>query len=166
MAQGLSFTIKKDLHFVKHRKKFYAVTCIILVIGLGFGLIRGLNYGIDFTGGTNIQVEMGEQVDIDDVKDTLKEFDLDPQIIYAGEGNTQLVIKTIKSLENAERAEIVKALGADPDDVLASEQFGPSVGDELKANAIKSVVIASIGMLIYIIFRFKAWQFGIASIIG
>ena len=158
--------LHKTFSFVKHRKIYYLVSVSIIVIGLAFGLIGGLNYGIDFTGGTNIQVEMGEQVDIDDVKDTLKEFDLDPQIIYAGEGNTQLVIKTIKSLENAERAEIVKALGADPDDVLASEQFGPSVGDELKANAIKSVVIASIGMLIYIIFRFKAWQFGIASIIG
>ena len=133
-------------------------------------MIGGLNYGIDFTGGTNIQVEMGKQVDIDEVKDVLKEYDLDPQIIYAGEGNTQLVIKTIKSLENAERTEVVEALGkvygVTQDDVLASEQFGPSVGDELKENAVKSVVIASIGMLIYIIFRFRAWQFGFASIVG
>ena len=158
--------LNKTFSFVKYRKIYYIVSVSIIVIGLVFGLVGGLNYGIDFTGGTNIQVEMGEQVDINDVKDTLKEFDLDPQIIYAGEGNTQLVIKTIKSLENAERMEIIEALGVTQDDVLSSEQFGPSVGDELKANAIKSVIIASIGMLIYIIFRFKAWQFGFASIVG
>lgn len=162
--------LHKTFSFIKHRKIYYLVSVSIIVIGLVFAMVGGLNYGIDFTGGTNIQVEMGKQVDIDDVKDVLKEFDLDPQIIYAGEGNTQLVIKTIKSLENAERAEVVEALGevygVTQDDVLASEQFGPSVGDELKENAVKSVVIASIGMLIYIIFRFKAWQFGFASIVG
>ncbi|MBR1989001.1 MAG: protein translocase subunit SecF [Firmicutes bacterium] len=162
--------LNKTFTFIRHRKIYYIVSISIIVIGLVFAMIGGLNYGIDFTGGTNIQVEMGKQVDIDEVKDVLKEYDLDPQIIYAGEGNTQLVIKTIKSLENAERTEVVEALGkvygVTQDDVLASEQFGPSVGDELKENAVKSVVIASIGMLIYIIFRFRAWQFGFASIVG
>ena len=162
--------LNKTFTFIRHRKIYYIVSISIIVIGLVFAMIGGLNYGIDFTGGTNIQVEMGKQVDIDEVKDVLKDYDLDPQIIYAGEGNTQLVIKTIKSLENAERTEVIEALGkvygVTQDDVLASEQFGPSVGDELKENAVKSVVIASIGMLIYIIFRFRAWQFGFASIVG
>lgn len=93
-----------------------------------------------------------------------------PQIIYAGVGNTQIVIKTIKSLDNAARAEIIDTLGEDfgitQEDVLASEQFGPSVGDELKANALKAVIIASIGMLIYIIFRFKSWKYGVTAIAG
>ena len=162
--------LNKTFSFIKHRKIYYIVSVSIIVVGLVFMLIGGMNYGIDFTGGTNIQVEMGQQVDIDDVKDTLKEYDLDPQIIYAGEGNTQLVIKTIKSLENAERAEVIdtlsEAYGITEENVLASEQFGPSVGDELKANAVKAVVIASIGMLIYIIFRFRSWKFGLTAIIG
>ena len=59
-----------------------------------------------------------------------------------------------------------KEFGSTEDDVLASEQFGPSVGKELKMNAIKAVLIASIGMLIYIVFRFKKWQFGAGTIIG
>ena len=162
--------LNKTFSFIKNRKIYYIISVSIIVIGLVFALVGGMNYGIDFTGGTNIQVEMGQQVDIDDVKDTLKEFDLDPQIIYAGEGNTQLVIKTMKSLENAERAEIIDSLsdayGITDEDVLASEQFGPSVGDELKANAVKAVVIASIGMLIYIIFRFRSWKFGFTAIVG
>ena len=162
--------LNKTFSFIKHRKVYYIVSVSIIVIGLLFMMIGGMNYGIDFTGGTNIQVEMGKQVDISEVEDTLKDYDLDPTIIYAGEGNTQIVIKTIKSLENAERSEIIETLGAKygvtQEDVLASEQFGPSVGDELKANAVKAVIIAAIGMLIYIIFRFKSWKYGLSAVIG
>ena len=140
--------LNKTFSFIKHRKVYYIISVSIIVIGLLFMIIGGMNYGIDFTGGTNIQVEMGKQVDIDEVKDTLKDYELEPTIIYAGEGNTQIVIKTIKSLENAERSEIIGTLGdkygVTQDDVLASEQFGPSVGDELKANALKAVIIAAI----------------------
>ena len=117
-----------------------------------------------------IQIDMGEEVPIRDVEDALKEYDLDPSIIYAGDNNSQIVIKTIESLDNAQRAEIVDTLGQTWDiseqDVLASEQFGPSVGDELKSNAILAVIIASIGMLIYIIFRFKSWKYGFSAIVG
>ena len=127
-----------------------------------------MNYGIDFTGGTTIQVDLGKQVAIEDVEKTLKDYELDPQIIYAGEGNTQVVIKTIKSLDNAGRNEVINTLeqayGITEDDVLASEQFGPSVGDELKVNALKAIIIASIGMLIYIIFRFKSWKYGFSAV--
>ena len=162
--------LNKTFSFIKHRKVYYIISVSIIVIGLVFMMIGGMNYGIDFTGGTNIQVEMGKQVDISEVEDTLKDYDLDPTIIYAGEGNTQIVIKTIKSLENAERSEIIETLGekygVTQDDVLASEQFGPSVGVELKANAVKAVIIAAIGMLIYIVFRFKSWKYGFSAVIG
>lgn len=162
--------LNKTFSFIKHRKVYYIVSVSIIVIGLVFMMIGGMNYGIDFTGGTNIQVEMGKQVDISEVEDTLKDYELDPTIIYAGEGNTQIVIKTIKSLENAERSEIINTLGSKygitQEDVLASEQFGPSVGNELKANAVKAVIIAAIGMLIYIIFRFKSWKYGLSAVVG
>ena len=162
--------LNKTFSFIKHRKVYYIISVSIIVIGLLFMIIGGMNYGIDFTGGTNIQVEMGKQVGIDEVKDTLKDYELEPTIIYAGEGNTQIVIKTIKSLENAERSEIIETLGdkygVTQDDVLASEQFGPSVGDELKANALKAVIIAAIGMLIYIVIRFKSWKYGFSAVVG
>ena len=162
--------LNKTFSFIKHRKVYYIISVSIIVIGLLFMIIGGMNYGIDFTGGTNIQVEMGKQVDIDEVKDTLKDYELEPTIIYAGEGNTQIVIKTIKSLENAERSEIIETLGdkygVTQDNVLASEQFGPSVGDELKANALKAVIIAAIGMLIYIVIRFKSWKYGFSAVVG
>ena len=162
--------LNKTFSFIKHRKIFYIVSVSIIVIGLLWSVILGMNYGIDFTGGTTIQVDLGKQVAIEDVEKTLKDYELDPQIIYAGEGNTQVVIKTIKSLDNAGRNEVINTLeqayGITEDDVLASEQFGPSVGDELKLNALKAVIIASLGMLIYIIFRFKSWKYGLSAVAG
>ncbi len=162
--------LHKTFAFIKNRKIFYIVSSAIIIIGLVFSFVGGMNYGIDFTGGTTIQVEMGQQVDIDEVEDTIKSFDLDPTIIYAGEGNTQIQIKTIKALDNAGRAEVFDALAEkyDLEDsaLVAAEQFGPSVGKELKQNAITAVIIAAIGMLIYIIFRFKSWKYGLCAVAG
>lgn len=165
-----SFTIKKELHFVKHRKKFYAVTCIILVIGLGFGLIRGLNYGIDFTGGTMLQIDMGKHVAAKDVEQSLKEFDLDPEIIYSGENQEEVMIRTIEALDSDQRAEVLDKLQADfgfeDSDVMAQELFGPSVGKELRDNAIKAILLSALCMLIYIRLRFSDWKFGGAALLG
>lgn len=162
--------LKKSFAFIKNRKIFYIISSAIIIVGLVLSFARGLNYGIDFTGGTMIQVDLHEQVDISEVEKAISEYDLDPSIIYSGENNTQVVIKTIESLDNDKRAEVIETLGdkfgITDDDVLASEQFGPSVGDELKLNAIKAVIIASIGMLIYIIFRFKSWKYGFSAIVG
>ncbi|MCR5182105.1 MAG: protein translocase subunit SecD [Clostridia bacterium] len=162
--------INKKFNFIRNRKIFYIASCAIIIVGLVCSMIFGMNYGIDFTGGTTIQVEMGEQVKISDVEDAIKSFDLDPSIIYTGEGNTQIQIKTIKALENAERTEVFGALqekfGLEDNALVASEQFGPSVGDELKANAIKAVLIAAVGMLIYIILRFKSWKYGLSAVVG
>ncbi len=162
--------LNKSFSFIKNRKIYYGVSIAVIVIGLVFAIVRGMNYGIDFTGGTNIQLEMHKQVEIQEVKDVLNKYELDPTIIYAGEEKTQIQIKTIKSLETDERVKVIDTLSKKynltDEDVLAAEQFGPSVGNELKANALKAVLIASIGMLIYIIFRFKSWKYGLSAVTG
>lgn len=165
-----TFTIDKDLHFVKHRKKFYAVTCVILVIGLGFGLIKGLNYGIDFTGGTMVQIDMGKHVSEKEINQSLKEYDLDAEIVYSGENNEEVIIRTTVALDNDERSEMIATLqedfGFEDEDVLAHELFGPSVGKELRNNAIKALLLSAACMLIYIRLRFAEWKFGGAALIG
>ncbi|MCR5481541.1 MAG: protein translocase subunit SecD [Clostridia bacterium] len=163
------FQLKKQFRIIKNRKIFYCISIAIILIGLVIGGVRGMNYGIDFTGGTMMQIDMGQHVDTDDVQDVLDEFDIDAQIIYSGEKNEQVIIRTITSLDNDARAEIINALqaqfGFDDKDVLSVEQFGPSVGKELQGNAVKAILIAAVGMLIYIIIRFE-WKFGIAAVIG
>ena len=159
-----------NIKFIENRKKFYALSLAVILIGLGAFAFKGFNYGIDFTGGTMMQIEMGQKVDIDEVKTAIADFDLNPTIVYAGDDNTQIVIRTIKDLKSAERSEVVNAIeekfGVTDDDVLASEEFGPTVGKDLRNNAIKSILIAGLCMLIYIRFRFKNWHYGLAAIAG
>ena len=157
-------------HFISNRKKFYAISACVIIIGLGFALFKGFNYGIDFTGGTMMQIEMGQEVDINEVKDTIAEYDLNPTIVYASDNHSQIIIKTIKDLKSADRTAVVNTLqekyGFDDNDVLASEEFGPTVGKDLRQNAIKSILIAAVVMLIYIRFRFKTWKYGLAAVAG
>ncbi len=165
-----SFSFDRELHFMKYKKIFYSISIVIMVIGLAFGLVRGLNYGIDFTGGTMIQMDMGQKVEISDVEKAIKEYDLDPEIIYSGADNEQIVIRTIEALDSDQRAEVIstinEAFGTTDENVIAEELFGPSVGKELRNNAILAIIIASICMLIYIRFRFSQWKFGGAALLG
>ena len=166
-----TFSIKKDLHFIRHRKKFYAISVIIFLLGAGSAVFHsGLNYGIDFTGGTMIQMDMGKQVDIDKVDKAIKDFDLDPEIIYSGSDNQEIVIRTITDLNNDERAKVITAIneefGTTDKNVVAQELFGPSIGKELRNNAILAIIIAALCMLVYIRIRFRNWKYGGASLLG
>lgn len=164
------FAIKRQFSFIKHRKIYYTVSVVILVIGLAFGLVRGLNYGIDFTGGTMVQIDMGKEVAMEEVEAVLNDRGIEAEVVYAGENNEQIMIRTVDAIENDERSALIADLqqefGFDDSDILAQELFGPTVGKELRNNAIKAVLLAAVGMLIYIRLRFKEWNFGASAILG
>ena len=160
--------IKKKFDFVSKRKIFYAISACIIVIGLLFTGVKGLDYGIDFSGGTMIQVDPAKKVTVTQMQETLKPYNLDANIVYAGDNNSELIIKTKKPLTNEERSNIVSSIEEDygKTKVIASEEFGPTMSGEIKSNAIKSILLAAIGMLIYIIIRFRKWQYGVAAVSG
>ena len=161
------FQFKKEFQFIKYRKIFYLIAVAVILIGIGTGLIRGFNWGIDFTGGTMLQFEMGKTVEVSEVERVLDKNGIDSTIVHAGEGNTQIIIKTTQSLENEARGVLLNDMydtfDIDEDSLLEVEQFSASVGDLLKVNAFRALLIATIGMLIYIIVRFE-WKFGVAAI--
>ena len=164
------FKLKHQFDFIGNRKKFYALSLCVIIIGIACAGFKGFNYGIDFTGGTTIQLDMGKKVNIEEVKKTIAKHKLDPQIVYAGDKNNQIVIRTIKALKADKRQEVINTIdskyGLKKGAVLSSEEFGPTVGKELRHNAVKSVLIATFCMLIYIRFRFKNWNYGLAAVSG
>lgn len=166
----ISFAVKKEFKFIEKRKLYYTVSAVILVVGLAFGLIRGFNYGIDFTGGTMVQMDMGTKIEMEKVDKILEKHNVDAEVVYAGEDNTEIIIRTVEALENTERSAIIKDIQSEfklkDDSVLAQELFGPTVGKEIKTNAIIAVLLSAIGMLIYIRLRFKEWKFGAAALAG
>lgn len=162
---------KKNFRFIANRKKFYAVSLAVILLGAGFFAFRGFNKGIDFTGGTMFQIDMGKHVQQDTVKDSLEKLGIDnANIVYSGDGNREVIIRTTKALDNAGRQKVLSGLQKEykfeDDDILAQELFGPSVGRELSKNAVKAVLLAALGMLIYIRLRFRKWKFGAAAILG
>lgn len=159
----------KSFPFMEKRKIYYIVTLVLIIASMATGLIRGFNFGIDFTGGTLMQIEMGKEVKISEINDVLSEQKLDGRVTHAGEGNTQIIIKTADSMESETRTALMEALnekyGVDDDSVLSIENIGPSVGETLKSSAFKAVAVAVLLMLIYIAVRFM-WKYGVAAIIA
>lgn len=162
--------IKRKFKFLSKRKIYYSISASIIIIGILFAGFKGFNYGIDFTGGTMMEVDMGTKVHATEIEKSLKKYDLKPSIVFSGSKKQIAIIKTTKALNADERGKVMDTLKSKfhikDKDLLSSEQFGPTVGRELKTNALKSVLIAALGMLIYIIFRFKSWKYGVSSIAG
>lgn len=160
-------TLKKEFSFLKYRKFYYIISLALIIIGLTSGFVQGFNYGIDFTGGTMLQIDFERTVNEAELDDVLKSNNIDATIVHAGENNREAIIKTTQALDNESRQKLLTDLydefGISEKNVLSVEQFSGSVGDLLKKNAVKAVIIASVCMLIYIIIRFE-WKFGIAAI--
>lgn len=164
-------SIKTFIHFIKNKKVYYIISVAIIVIGLVIGGIRGYNFGIDFTGGTMMQIEMGQQVDLDEAAQIAEDYGCESvNLVYGGSDNDSIILRTTTFLENADREKLFEVYqdkyGCSDDALVASEQFGPAVGDELKANAIKAIILAALCMLIYIVVRFRRMAFGLAAVTG
>lgn len=159
----------QNVHFIKNRKIYYAVTLALIIIMIGTGLIRGYNWGIDFTGGTLLELDMGKTVELSDVKDVLKANDLDGTVIYTGDEKNGILIKTSDSLDAEVRSDLMddmmKKFEIKEDALLSVSNIGPSVGKTLRDSALKSVGAAVILMLIYIAIRFML-KYGIAAILA
>ncbi len=157
------------VEWIRFRKYFYIAAVAFIVLGCAVGLIRGFNYGVDFSGGTRIQLDMHETVSVDDVQTVLRANGIDGSVVHSGAENKQIIIKTTAALENEARQSLIDsfktAFGISDGDVLEIEHFSASVGAMLKRNAVKAVLIAAVCMLIYIIIRFE-WMMGVGAIVA
>jgi len=159
----------REVNIVGKYKLWYSISAIIMIIGIVMILFNGLNLGIDFTGGTMMQIDLGQTVSVDDIKTLLEPFDLNSEIVHSGSEKESIIIKTRASLSNEKRTEIFNVFKneftLEDTAFVSAEQFGPSIGNEIRNRAIMAVVIASIFMLIYITFRFE-FAYGLAAIIA
>jgi len=164
-----TFALKKELKIIKNRKIFYIISLVFIVAGLSVGVIKGYNYGIDFTGGTMMQIDMGRHVVAADIQRVTEKSGVIVEVVYAGEENRQAIIRTMENLDSAQRTQIISDMktefGITDASVLAMDHFGPAVSKELRNNAVKAIIIASLGILVYIIIRFE-WKFGLATLVG
>ncbi|MCQ1529744.1 protein translocase subunit SecF [Lutispora saccharofermentans] len=159
----------KNFKFVENKKIWFSISIIIIAIGLIFTFINGgLNFGIDFTGGTTIQAKIGRTFEVSEIRAIMDKYDKEATVTYAGEARDEVVIRTKLALDDASRKEILDAFiekyGITTGNINF-ETIGPAIGNELKKQALWALVLANIGILIYISFRFE-WKFGLAAVIA
>lgn len=151
---------------IEKTKVWFSISLVIILVGLVLMATKGLNFGIDFKGGTKIVVDFGKDFDKVEADKIVKE--------YAEDAATKVVEKTqyeIKStkLDETSTSELFDALKEKfslEDKALVSQTLiGPTIGKELTRNAVIAVVVACIAMLIYIAIRFE-FKFGIAAILA
>jgi preprotein translocase subunit SecF len=154
------------LKVIEKTKLWFTLSTIIIVVGLGFIIVRGLNFGIDFRGGTNVVVELGENFNKPEADEIVK--DIVPDAVTNKIDNTQYEIKA-KDLDSTKVSEVFKALQEkytlEDSALISQDEIGASVGKELTKNSIVALLVACVAMLVYIAFRFEM-NYGIASVIA
>lgn len=151
---------------IEKSKIWFSISLAIILIGIVLMFTRGLNFGIDFKGGTKLVVQLADGFDKVEADGIVKQYATDASTKTV-EGN-QYEIKSTE-LDETKTSELFNALkekySLEDSALISQTQIGPSVGKELTRNAIIAVVVACIAMLIYIGIRFE-FAFGIAAIMA
>lgn len=154
----------RHIDFMKHRKFALTLSLVLVVASLALLFTKGLNLGIDFTGGNVIQTEFDTRPDIAEVRDVISSIVAKGAMIQ-NFGDKGIIIRTNEDTEES-RENVVKALTAKYPDmkVTGFEKVGPVVGGELRRQAVIGVTIALVAILIYITLRFQ-FRFAVVSVV-
>jgi len=164
------FRISRDIPFMRHALVFNVISIITFVAAVVFLAIFGLNLGVDFRGGTVIEVNYGHAVDFARVRSAVDKLNLGEFSVQSfGSSETALIRLPLKEgLSSAQLSE--KVMGVlKADDPSANQQrvefVGPQVGKELYQNGALALLLVSIGIVIYLALRFE-WRFAVAAIVA
>ena len=161
--------------FLGHRRIAFLISAAFIVPGLLLLLIRGVNYSVEFTGGTLIQVETKTPVNVAAVRDALAAHGVSGAEIQTFGSERELAIRTRTAAgadpnDTQAGAAVVRqaldgVLGVGSYTVLRTEAVGPKVGGELRHKAMMAILLSFVAVLCYLAFRFE-WRFGVAAVIA
>lgn len=160
----------KILKIIEKSKLWFIISLAIMITGLVFFIKDGLNYGIDFRGGTLVQINMKQDFNKQDVEKIITKYanDYTTNTAVNEKNETQLEIRS-NSLEEDEIQPLFKDLKdkykLEDKDLISQQTIGPAVGQELRQKAILAFVLANVAMLIYVAIRFE-FKFGAAAILA
>lgn len=161
-----------DINFLGQMRVAMIFSAIIILAGLvSVGIQGGLKFGIDFSGGTLIQLQFKEAPNIDDIRDGLKSINLGESTIQEFGSKNDILIRVQRSEEKLEevghqvKESLKDKFNLEDISVERVEMVGPKVGRDLREKALLSILYAIIGIVIYISWRFE-FQYAIAAIIA
>jgi len=166
---------KATFDFIGKRKTFFTVSAVVLLLMLAtsiyFQVSRGswLNYSVDFTGGTLVQVRIAEETGVAELRDVIDNVVPGSEITAFGEGNEFLVRAPQSEGDATGAAQLIvdglRERWGENFEVVRTEAVGAKVGGELQTRALLAILLSFATTLIYLAFRFE-WRFGLAAIIA
>ena len=159
-----------NINFMRIKKLTLFISSILFFLSLSLVFIKGLNLGIDFTGGSLIEVRFKENIDLNNLRMKMNKLDLG-EIQLQTIGNENDIVIKVQDKKNNENTQtetiqiIKKSLSDKSVEYRRAEFVGPKVGGELVNAGIIAVIFSLIGILIYIWIRFQ-WNFAIGAIIA
>jgi preprotein translocase subunit SecF len=178
------FNPNSNINFLGWRRISLTISTVLVIIALGAIFTRGLNYGLDFTGGVLVEAEYKDPVETAEVRAALEAAGLGDALVQSIGGSREVAIRLqVGKTANADNgkpgatgadaknksdqltASVLDALKAKRQDVSIkrTDFVGPQVGEELKSDGVTAVLFVIIGIMIYIGIRFE-WRFAIAAI--
>lgn len=153
-------------------KIWFIISLIVIIPGIFCMAFKGFNFGIDFTGGTIIDLKFDKAVTVSEVRDGLKPFGLDGATIQLSGDNSDdklsssVMIRTV-DMEEEQRKEVMAALKTTVGNyqVMREEKVGAVIGGELILNAVEALVVSWVLIILYVAYRFE-WRFGVSAVIA
>ena len=164
------FRIRRDIPFMRYALVFNIVSLVTFLLAVLFLATRGLNLGVDFKGGTLIEIVYPHAADLSHVRTAVDKMNLGEFAVQSfGSANSALIRLPLKEgVSTAQLSErVMTALKADDANVTQQrvEFVGPQVGKELYENGALALLLVSIGIVAYLAMRFE-WRFAVSAIVA
>ena len=164
------FRVKNDIPFLKYRKIAAFISIITFILAFFFLFQKGLNYGVDFTGGTIIEISYKEKANIDEIRDQLTQINLneiqvqnfgtDKDVLIRMPLNENITIAELSELVNVELTKLDNDF-----EIKRVESVGSQVGEELFENGALAILFVCLGIILYLSLRFE-WRFAVAAVVA
>ena len=164
------FRIKRDIPFMSYGKLTTAISLITFVLAVFFLVTKGLNYSVEFTGGTVMQVQYQQGADVNKIRTDLHQLNIGEVQVQAM-GTTRDIMIRLPNKGSDHAAELSNKVmdvlkKGDPNVKLLQNDFiGPQVGEELITHGLAAIAMVCIGIIIYLAARFE-WRFAVSAIIA
>jgi preprotein translocase subunit SecF len=163
------FKIRRVIPFMRYALAFNVISVVTFVAAVAFIAIRGLNFSIEFTGGTLMEVSYAQAADVQGIRESLKNAGYKAEVQNFGSSRDVLVRMPIEAAQStaALSQQVEKLLRTvDPSAKVRRVEFvGPQVGDELAEYGALALLVTALGIVAYLALRFE-WKFGLSAIIA
>ena len=164
------FRIKRDIPFMTYARSTTVVSAITFALAIFFLITRGLNFGIEFTGGTIVEAHYASAATPHAIEESLTKAGFTGVSVetFGSSVDMQIRLPLKEGVSSAQQSvAVLEALKADRDDVEMRrvEYIGPQVGKELVSDGSMALGLVCVGIMIYLAFRFE-WRFALAAIIA